>query len=112
MQGFGFSEADWKLFRKRLPLWQERYMEGLIEEYSEILSSDEPASSKFWELEKRIKEDKRKTGVLARDVSRSNMKPLMVDLINEGAVTKDDLEGFSDDLKDQLIIYFEHIGLW
>ena len=33
MQELGFTEADWKLFRKRLPDWQERYMEGLIEEY-------------------------------------------------------------------------------
>ena len=32
MQDLGFTEADWKLFRKRLPIWQERYMEKLIEE--------------------------------------------------------------------------------
>ena len=48
MQELGFTEADWKLFRKRLPDWQERYMEKLIEEYKVYLSSDEPASSKFW----------------------------------------------------------------
>ena len=33
MQELGCTEADWKLFRKRLPEWQERYMEKLIEEY-------------------------------------------------------------------------------
>ena len=30
MQNFGFTEADWKLFRKLLPDWQERHVEKLI----------------------------------------------------------------------------------
>ena len=37
MRELGFTEADWKLFRKRLPIWQERYMEKLIEEYNKKL---------------------------------------------------------------------------
>lgn len=107
MQNLGFTEADWKLFRKRLPIWQERFMEKLIEEYKDLLSSDEPASSKFWDLEKRIKQDKNYTGVLAQGVSRSNMKFLMMDLINEGAITKQDFDGFSEDLREQMISYYD-----
>lgn len=110
MQNLGFTEADWKLFRKRLPEWQERFMEELIEEYKVYLSSDEPASSKFWELEKRIKNDKRKTGVLAEEISRSNMKFLMMDLINEGTITQEDFEGFSEDFREQLIFYCDRKG--
>lgn len=105
MQNHGFTEADWKLFRKRLPGWQERYMEKLIEEYKALLSTDEPASEKFWSLEKRIKEDKKDTGVLARDVSRSNMHSLMMDLIIEKAITEADLEGFSEEYRDLLAMY-------
>lgn len=37
MQDLGFIEADWKLFRKRLPLWQERYMEGMGLGYEECI---------------------------------------------------------------------------
>ena len=85
MQELGFTEADWKLFRKRLPDWQERYME------------------------KKIKNDKRKTGVLAEGISRSNMKFLMMDLINEGAITPEDLDGFSEDFRDQLLFYCERM---
>lgn len=109
MQELGFTEADWKLFRKRLPEWQERYMEKLIEEYKVYLSSDEPASSKFWGMEKKIKNDKRKTGVLAEGISRSNMKFLMMDLINEGAITQEDFDGFSEAFRDQLIFYCERM---
>ena len=109
MQNLGFTEADWKLFRKRLPEWQERYMEGLVEEYKAFLSSEVPASTKFWELEKRLKKDKRKTGVLAEGISRSNMTFLMMDLINEGAIAEDDFDGFSDDYRDQLLFYYANV---
>lgn len=109
MQDLGFTEADWKLFRKRLSEWQERYMEGLVEEYKEFLSSDKPASTKFWELEKKLKNDKRKTGVLAEGISRSNMKFLMMDLINEGAISVADFDGFSEDFRDQLVFYCERM---
>ena len=58
-------EKDWKLFRKLLPGWHEAYMERLVKEYIELLSSDRQASDKFWALDKRIKQDKRCTGALA-----------------------------------------------
>ena len=40
-------------------------MEGLVKEYANFLNDDKkPVSEKFWELEKRIKEDKRHPGVV------------------------------------------------
>ena len=52
------SKKDWKLFRERLSGWQENYMESLVND------DKKSASEKFWELEKRIKEDKRHPGVV------------------------------------------------
>ena len=75
-------------------------MERLTMEYIELLSSDRQASDKFWELDKRIKQDKRCTGVLARDVKRSNMFQLIINLIYEEAISEDDLNEFSEDLRD------------
>ena len=97
------NEKDWKLFRKKLPDWQETFMAELNKEYILILSQNRNASDNFWELEKRIREDKRKTAVLARDIRRSNMLSLMMDLIREGAISADDLDGFSKDLLDRLL---------
>ena len=93
-----FSEKDWKLFRKKLPDWQEDYMERLCKEYIDLLSSDIDASDRFWELEKRIKADSKKTGVIAI-MSRSKMIFNIADLVNDGAISMDDLEEFSDDVK-------------
>ena len=53
------SERDWKLFRKKLPGWQEAYMERLCKEYIELLSSESIASERFWKLEKRITDDRK-----------------------------------------------------
>ena len=59
------SKRDWKLFREKLPGWQENYMARLIKEYISLLSAeDKNASDKFWELEKKIKTDRRHPGVI------------------------------------------------
>ena len=59
------SKKDWKFFRENLSGWQEKYMEVLDKEYVSFLNDDtKHASEKFWELEKRIKEDKRHPGVI------------------------------------------------
>lgn len=97
---YQLEEKDWKLFREKLPVWQEVYMERLIKEYAELLNGDDAASEKFWMLEKRMKNDKRCTGVLARDISRSNMLQLIINLIYEEAISEDDLKDFSEDLQD------------
>jgi hypothetical protein len=41
-------------------------------------------SDKFWSLDKRMKEDKKKTGVRV-EMSRSNLIYNIISLINEGA---------------------------
>ena len=96
------SKADWKLFRERLPKWQEAYMERLAREYIVLLSSEEPASKKFWDLEKRIREDKRQPGVQL-ELKKSEVGWDLIRLLGEGVITESDLEGFSEDLKDTVI---------
>lgn len=96
------KEKDWKLFLKMLPEWQEAYMKRLIKEYIELLSSDIQALDKLWTLDKRIKDDKKCTGVIARDMSRSHMFQHIIDLIYEEAISEDDLKEFSEDLQDAI----------
>ena len=95
-------EKDWKLFRKKLGSWQEAYMDRLIEEYKDILNSDALSSDKYCALRKKIYEDYRSPGVLARDVSRSNMFIILLGLLRDEAITMDDLDEFSDELKEDI----------
>lgn len=95
------NEKDWKLFRKRLPDWQEAYMEGLVREYAALLAGPERASDKFWALEKSVSRQKRHPGVIV-DMRRSNMVNTLLYLLQDGVITFQDLEGFSEPLLDLL----------
>lgn len=95
------SKQDWKLFREKLPGWQEAYMERLCREYMELLTSDAKGSDKFWELEKRIMEDKKSPGVIVM-MSRSKMIPNVLGLLEDGAITMEDLADFSEDFREKV----------
>lgn len=102
-----YRESDWKLFRKRIIGWQENYMNKLNKEYTMILLQEKNPSENFWELEKRINWDKRKTGVMA-DMRRSKLVENILDLLHEGAIMLEDLDDFSDELKDTVQLYVQH----
>ena len=95
------KEQDWKLFRKKLPLWQESYMDKLNQEYIRLLSGEGLASDKFWELEKRIREDKRSIGVVV-DMRRSQMYSNLLSLLVNEIIQEDDLDGFSEELSETI----------
>ena len=98
------TKSDWKLFRERLPGWQEQFMGNLVNEYSQMLNDKSiPASEKFWQLENRIKKDKRLTGVIC-EMRKSEVVWNLISLYREGAITLDDLDGFSDKLVERVRI--------
>ena len=103
MSEYGFTKKDWALFREKVADWQEAYMDKLNKKYIELLNGEGKPSEKFWALENRIRNDKKDTGVQLR-MSRSNCISHIVSLLNEGAITMDDLKEFSDELKET--IYF------
>ena len=117
MEGDGMSatdkvkEADWRLFRSRLPIWQEAYMERLNREYIALLSETGSASEKFWELERRMREDKRRGGVVMR-MSRSDMELNLLSLLSDGVISVADLDGFSEELREKLALVLRGRGDW
>lgn len=95
------KEQDWKLFRRRLPLWQEAHMDKLNQEYIRLLSGEGNASDKFWELEERIRRDKKSVGVVA-DMRRSQLYSNLLSLLLHEIIREEDLDGFSEELADTL----------
>jgi hypothetical protein len=100
------TKRDWMLFKNKIASWQESYMDKLNKEYIELLSEDADPSKKFWMLDKRIKEDKKNTGVQL-EMSRSNLIHNIISLINEGAISFENLEEFSDELKETVSAFIE-----
>lgn len=97
------SKRDWKLYREKIGDWQEHYMEKLVKEYADYLCSDLPASTKFWEMEKRIRRDRKTPGVCI-ELRKSDMFWDIAGLINDRVISMDDLEEFSDDLKEAVAL--------
>ena len=102
---YSVKESDWKLFRKLLPEWQERFIGRFLGEYSTMLAGQGLASDRFWRLQKRLQKDVRKVGVCA-EMRRSVMDMNLRSLLLEGAISKDDLDGFSEELRQSLTTCF------
>ena len=68
------SKKDWKLYREKLPQWQERYMEGLIQEYIDFLV----------------------------EVRKSTAIDIILRMIKLKVISKDDLNDFSSELKQEI----------
>ena len=67
-------------------------------EYTDLLTDASKLSSdKFWELERRIKGDKKLKGVTC-EMSRSTMIYNLMNLYREGAIDDSDFDGFNDEL--------------
>ena len=101
------SKSDWKLYREKLDEWQENYMDHLNKEYMVLLSSDDGnPSDKFWKLVERIKEDRKHPGVII-EMEKSNAIFDIAGLIARKVITYKDLEDFSDELKEAVMMILD-----
>ena len=80
-------------------------MGKLLGEYSTMIAGQGLASDRFWRLQERLQKDVRKTGVRA-EMKRSVMIMNLWSLLREGAISKDDLDGFSEELRQSLTTCF------
>ena len=77
-----------------------------------MLQSKKPASTKFWDLDKRIKDDKRDPGVQMQ-LDKGDAIYDIVKMINLEIISKEDLADFSDDLKESVQELIDrHYGQW
>ncbi|ACV21564.1 Uncharacterised protein [Slackia heliotrinireducens] len=96
------KESDWKLLRKNLPDWQEACMDKLLKEYAQIIAKDSLPSERWWELEKRVRKDKRNSGVIVEGLSRSKLLSILQNLYADGVIGDEDLKEFSDELQETM----------
>lgn len=92
------NDDDWYLYRKLLPVWQDRYIKKLNKEYIEILNGPSSASDNFWLLKKRIDKDSLSEGVIV-DASRSKMCNTIMNMLLKKIITTDDIKDFSEELR-------------
>ena len=95
------TDKDWKIFRKKIIMWQENYMQKLNNEYIKLLQWENVPSKNFWDLEKRIIKDKRSVGVVI-NMRRSTMIQNILELLRDDIIQFDDLYDFSEELKNEI----------
>ena len=94
------SKRDWKLYREKIADWQERYIDRLNKEYIQLLSSeDSRPSDKFWELEKRIRSDRRHPGVII-EMRKSSAIFDIASLVRLQVISFEKLGDVSEDLQE------------
>ena len=81
-------------------------MGRLCDEYIELLSGESDPSEKFWQLDKRIKSDKRNPGVQL-EMTRTSFIYNIISLISNDVISIEDLEDFSDELKETVNAFLE-----
>ena len=86
-------------------------MERRNREYIALLSGGGSASEKFWELERRMREDKKRGGVVMR-MSRSNMELNLLSLLSDGVISTAELDGFSEELREKLALVLRDHRDW
>ena len=92
------SKRDWKLFCDKIPEWQERHMDALLREYVALINSPGDASVHFWELEERIKKDKKNPGVQL-ELRKSEAVYDIAAFVSQKIISFDDLNEFSEELR-------------
>lgn len=95
-------EADWKIFRKLVTPWIERYFQEKNESYIRMLRSEGRARDKWWKLKDLMKNDI-KVIESGTDMSRSCLIDDLSILAANGIITVDELEKFTPKMQDQVI---------
>lgn len=102
------KETDWKLFRKRVSVWRERYLEQQNHTLRCLLDQpDQTPTSVFWQS-KEFADQRAQVLVNCFDGhSRSKMDGFLALMIRHKVIGQTDLNEFSDELQARLSWLFE-----
>lgn len=99
----GVKESDWKVFRKRVPELRERYLRVRNAELAALVADEAlTPTERFWNLEERAREIAKILRECLDGYSRSKMVLSMILMRRHGMLSDEDLEQFSDELREHL----------
>ena len=94
-------ESDWKIFRKHVPEWRERYLATKNQELVRILTAKNPTpTEQFWNAKNRMEEEAKTLVDCLDGHSRSKMQWYLFLMYQHGLIRDPDLEEFSEDLRE------------
>lgn len=103
------DENDWRLFRKLFPVWQENYMNSVIDRYIKLLQGPEKGIEKFHTLEKMMDREYYKA-CFEVEMSRSKLWMNIARLLSDGVITEEDIAPFSSSIKEKVSFVMKDLG--
>lgn len=96
-------ESDWKIFRKRVPEWRERYLEEQNHRIAAMLvDGKKTPTERFWDTEKAMKAVARILVDCLDGHSRSKMEMYLCLMVRHKMIGEEDLAEFSEELRERI----------
>ena len=97
------KETDWKLFRRRVPEWRERYLEQQNQTLRALLEQpNQTPTTIFWQVKNFTDEQARVLVECFDGHSRSTMERFMVTMYRYRVIERADMDEFSKELQARL----------
>jgi len=98
------KESDWKQFRDQVAFLRERYLKEKNQQLLEMLTdSERTPTAQFWDTFDQMKKEQKVLRDCLDGHSRSNMYFSMHLMLNYGMLKEEELDEFSEALREQLI---------
>jgi hypothetical protein len=97
------KESDWKIFRKRVPEWRERYLQKKNKVIVDILTDQNMTpTEQFWAAKRKMDKETRILVNCLDGHSRSKMEWFLLLMYQHSLVNNDDLKEFSEELREKM----------
>jgi hypothetical protein len=98
------AESDWKKFRAMVPILRERYLAARNGPIAALLTDPKKnETERFWDAMAEMEKEARVLRQCLDGHSRSKMGLFMLTMIRAGMLKKEDLEEFSEELRNELL---------
>ncbi|GAB5535455.1 MAG: hypothetical protein Rubg2KO_17040 [Rubricoccaceae bacterium] len=102
------SKSDWKRFLAHLVEWRERYLQRRTAELAKTLADgDGTATERFWATKEAVDTEAKYLRDCLDGHTPSNADLALLQMLRGGMIDFEDLEEFSDDLKENLRSWME-----
>ncbi len=104
------SKSDWKRAQAHLEGWRERYLQRRTADLAKDLA-DGPgtATERFWAAKEAFNVEAKFLRDCLDGTTPSNMDLVLLQMIRGGMIDVDDLSAFSDELKQHLRSWLDHL---
>ena len=100
------KESDWKIFRKRVPEWRERYLSEKNKEIISVLTDkNKTPTEQFWDTKEKMKAEARILVDCLDGHSRSRMHFHLILMYRHGLIQDVDLTEFSEELREHILAW-------